>query len=268
MFLWQSCTGEEPTVLKSMMLIQSHTTVNHVHKIGFKIDRFDGGELNEWLFFTLGVLLEESRMLEGLMSLWTTHCSVPLCRYIMASAVPTATLYLTDHGSGGRILFPFLFFLAASSLALKNQKTPNGSKHKVFEFKNIGLVEWFRKKKKQDLPCKWRSKLPPETYLYTRKRPSSGSMQKPKSGTTFGWSRELAIISSLQNAFGLSLSSMSNRFIATAVLNNPTLPLNTQLHAPLPNTLPAHIPRFKNSKNSALNNWTLACNSTPTHLYI
>lgn len=54
----------------------------------------------------------------------------------------------------------------------------------------------------------------------------------------WGLWRELAIINSLENAFDDSLSSLSNRLIATEVLSNPTLPLNTQLNAPLPKTPP------------------------------
>lgn len=43
------------------------------------------------------------------MSLWTTHLSVPLCRYATDSAIPRATLYLTDQGNVELPLTPFFF---------------------------------------------------------------------------------------------------------------------------------------------------------------
>jgi len=180
---------------------------------------------------TFGVFFEERRMLEGLMSLWTTHLSVPLCRYATASAIPMATLYLTDHGSEEPPFTPFFF---PANVYIRNN----------FNFITRSHQIKFPMKDQKNIPCKWRSKLPPETYLYTRKRPSSGSIQKPTRGTTFELWRELAIINSLQNAFADSLSSLSNRLIATAVLRSPTLPLKTQLKAPLPKTLPKHHNKF------------------------
>lgn len=60
------------------------------------------------LVLALAIFFEERRTFEGLMSLWTTHLSVPLCKYSMASEIPTATLYLIDQASVGQPLCPFV----------------------------------------------------------------------------------------------------------------------------------------------------------------
>lgn len=65
------------------------------------------------LGLTLGVLLEERRMLEGLMSLWMMHLSVPKCRYSIARAISIATLYLASQDS--TFLLLFLIFPALPS---------------------------------------------------------------------------------------------------------------------------------------------------------
>lgn len=57
-------------------------------------------------------------MFEGLMSLWTIHLSVPLCKYAKDSAIPTATLYLTDHGRDEQ---PFTPLFLPASKAIRNQ---------------------------------------------------------------------------------------------------------------------------------------------------
>jgi hypothetical protein len=59
-----------------------------------------------------------------LISLWTTHLSVPLCKYAIACAIPSATLYLTDQGRPEEPLTPpFPFFLST-----KGSSTPKITK--------------------------------------------------------------------------------------------------------------------------------------------
>lgn len=84
--LSRSYRGKEPKGQLSKLPTQNHTTERkrkktskqpRLNRTPLKLINYQRSSPS---LFTFGFLFDERRMLEGLMSLCTTHCSVPLCK--------------------------------------------------------------------------------------------------------------------------------------------------------------------------------------------